>query len=189
MGVKTSDYEHHGEEDNLKTHIIYTPIEVKAQTSKGCISIYHGLSYSHGITGVKVKEDTSFLIKSNDYLNFREWHKNFIYPLQAFLSLATNRWCSVNHFRISTSLYTIKDTEIPQSFDGHFKPYQRYYSENDFIHPIFTLKDIKDDFDGIMDQWLKILEKYTAPCELFFFSNDNTWYVPTASIFKSGSSR
>ena len=109
-----------------------------------------------------------FFVDAKEYFDFSDWHKRFIYPLQTFIGIATDHWSSVH----SIEFYTIQHTlaghpNIPKPLKIYFITYKREY-KNPNVRSLFTLEQIKGDFEGIMERWLDVSERYAAPCELFF---------------------
>ncbi len=158
------------EGDLNQLRVTYTlPRLVSVATHKGTITVSHRHQVIEQFKrGIEVKQSVSLVIEASE-MSFRDWHSNFIYPLQTFLTLATNKWNSVHRFCLFSQQYTLPGhAEIELPIEAYFQPYN-HAGEQEVVHnPLFTFEQVKDDISGIMDRWLNIIEKYQPSCELFF---------------------
>lgn len=102
-------------------------------------------------------------------LSIYEWYLNFLYPLQNFLSLATNRQNSIT----SISVYSQPEStlnhnrEIPATLFSSIIS-QEQTEEKNLKQMLFTLKDIEPHFSLCIQKWLNINDDIKHICDVYF---------------------
>jgi len=118
---------------------------------------------------VVLSESTYIRVEPSDPMVYDELNKQFIQPLQRFLTLATGK---PNHM-VSLSL-----TQDANEVGNDHEVYELFYNQSlrnpeadENIRPyymLFSLKDIRDDLDKIVDSWLRLQAELGPVCDLYF---------------------
>lgn len=125
---------------------------------------------SHICDGIKVEQFESISVELDESISFSEWKNRVILPLCNFITLATDRWCSVDKVKVSdrSHRYSPPLPDLPITFEVYSGFPKAEYDQDLCYFPLFTFEQVKEDATGILDRWFDIAEKYKPSCELFF---------------------
>jgi ApeA N-terminal domain 1 len=154
----------------------YTPPDdVVAATTKGTIAVTSRFSTKHDLLQeVSLQQSTWMEVETQQDLSLIEWLLQFVGPLQNLVSLGT---CKPNFLLTLLGYTSTYSTTLP---DGKVREhpvqivYPQHYYETEISQKLreddmlFTLQDIRDDFDQIVENWLKVAEDLDSVCNLFF---------------------
>ncbi len=150
------------------------PPEIRVTTAQATISIQHTWARRGNPLEQTISHSALMLIETQEELALKEWDSRFIYPIQNFLSLATNQPNSLESIEVFSSYGT-----RPPLFQSNVQEYpikvvfQKSYSGSKREKPLFTndmlfsFQDI-DDFGRIIERWLEISNELDSVCNLFF---------------------
>lgn len=129
--------------------------------------------------GTNVTQSESISVELEESIGFNDWKNRVILPLSNFITLATDRWCSVKKVKVSdrSHRYAPPLPDLPVTFEVYSGFPKAEYDQDKCIFPLFTYEQVKDDIVGILDRWFGITEKYKPSCELFFsvMQASGTW--------------
>jgi len=118
---------------------------------------------------VILSQSTYVRVEPAEPMLYEDLQKQFIQPIQRLLTLAT---CKPNYV-VSISL-TPEATET----DGEYETIGVFYNQSlktpsidENIHPrdmLFTLADIADDLNNVVNSWLRLHTELGPVCDLFF---------------------
>lgn len=165
----------HGEKDSsgrlLELHYNY-PAELHANTPSADLILSYAMNLSReGRRRVTVHETVFFEIAAKTAATADELNREYVYPLQNLLTLATDRPNAVVEFAL-----------IPDERDQqHQYPTQLIHvlgrrvfnlmqdGEKLFPHNmLFTSADVSDRFEEVVSQWLQVFETLRPACDAFF---------------------
>ena len=169
------------EEDNYnirELNFSYTrPETVRGSTDQGVLSLVYTWQDSGQPFQIDFSQSATFEIKSQEEFSFDEWMAKLIFPLQNFITLATDRPNSVTRLLV-VSRYGVRSTEDTPHFTKQDISieviYRSVYTEarqDNRLLPddlLFQLKDIKETFGDTMTRWLEISAELDSVCNLFF---------------------
>ena len=159
------------------------PPPVEAVTPKGTISVQYDFhpNNNDSLRGRVLRQSTWMQVELPDVLTLEEWQRQYIYPLQNFIILATRIPNSVTEMFVYSNQKTDTVTDavgvrkkiIPIPIQVIFKQYLHESREDKLLTPdkmIFTLQDIETNFGDIIGTWLKIsdVDDLGDVCNLFF---------------------
>ncbi|MBE9179394.1 hypothetical protein IQ268_12555 [Oculatella sp. LEGE 06141] len=169
------------EEDNYnirELNFSYTrPEPVRGSTDQGVLSLVYTWQDAGQPFQIDFSQSANFEIKSQEEFSFDEWMAKLVFPLQNFITLATDRPNSVTRVLVF-SRYGVRSTEDTPHFtkqDSSIEViYRSVYTEarqDNRLLPddlLFQLKDIKETFGDTMARWLAIAAELDSVCNLFF---------------------
>lgn len=169
------------EEDNYNIqefNFSYThPKSVQGNTNQGILSLVYTWQDAGQPFQIDFSQSATFEIKSQERFSFEEWMAKLIFPLQNFITLATDRPNSVTRVLVF-SHYGTRATDDNSQFTKQDIPievvYRSVYTEirqDSQLLPddlLFGLKDIKETFGDTMSRWLAIADELDSVCNLFF---------------------
>ena len=158
------------------------PPAVEAVTSKGKISVQYDFHPHYDLLkGGSFRQSKWMQVELPDALTLEEWQRQYIYPLQNFIILATRipNWVTELFVYSNQKTDTVTNAEgvrkkvIPIPIQVVFSQYLHESREDNLLTPdkiIFTLQDIETNFDDIIGTWLKIsdFDNLGDVCNLFF---------------------
>jgi len=158
------------------------PPAVEAVTSKGIVSIQYGFHPLYDLLkGGTFRQSTWMQVELPDALTIEEWQRQYIYPLQNFMILATRipNWITELFLYSNKKTDTITNAEsvrkktIPIPIQVIFRQYLHESRADTLLTPdkmVFTLLDIETNFSDIIEIWLKIsdVDVLGDVCNLFF---------------------
>lgn len=166
-----------GEQGKIdKVEVTYTaPIELTATTEKATVSIIS----EFGVGGdrqreVGLRHSVRMRIDLREGFPLEDAHSEFIHPLRNLLSLATDRPNSIvdvyGYSRGKTITVSNEDIGgLPIRIMSH--QYYRAGKEGAQLFSedmLFTFKEVADDFDGVIERWLKFAKELDSVCNLFY---------------------
>ena len=158
------------------------PPAVKSVTSKGTISVQYDFHPHYDLLkGGSFRQSTWMQVELPGALTLEEWQRQYIYPLQNFIILATRipNWVIELFVYSNQKTNTVTDAEgvkkkiIPIPIQVVFRQYLHEGREDKLLTSdkmIFSLQDIETNFDDIMGTWLEIsdFDNLGDVCNLFF---------------------
>lgn len=149
--------------------------ELTAKTTKGEVKICVGINREAQNFNLEVtkKKTSSIIIKPLTELSIEEYYRDYLYPLQNFLTLATNQKNSVTELIVFSHHgekfnYSYYDSsEEPIKVIAGFV-YEK--EENNKVSPmlIFSLRDIENEFSLYIQKWLNITDEIQHICNIYF---------------------
>lgn len=153
------------------------PEPIRGNTNQGILSLVYTWHNSGQPFQIDFSQSAMFEIKSQEHFSFDEWMTKIIFPLQNFITLATNRPNSVTRV-LAFSHYGIRATDDNPHFTKQDISieviYRSVYTEarqdNRLLSDdlLFQFKDIKETFGDTMTRWLAIAAELDSVCNLFF---------------------
>jgi hypothetical protein len=165
-----------GNLEEHKVEIVYElPQEVKAETSKGTISLsFSGQTTGDGIERMNIEQSVWLEVEIVEELELQTLFRQYISALQNFLTLATTKPNSIIELQVFSPLVYIErqnDERIETPIQVLFR--QKY--SKDLPHKLlipddmlFALEDVFDDFEVVMENWLNIAQELDSVCNRFF---------------------
>ncbi|HMG76672.1 MAG TPA: HEPN domain-containing protein [Pyrinomonadaceae bacterium] len=184
--VRTSGFAVKQYWDEHKVEVIYSlPPDVEAETSKGLISLSFICNTSgDGIEEMNLHQSVWMEVKADKEYAFHDLIYQFIRPLQNLLSLATTKPNSILELNVfSKRVFCEKEdgerveTPIQLCFQQkYFEPRLSKLLIPDYM--LFTLHDIANNFQAVMERWFSISNELDSVCNLFF----GIQYTPTLNL-------
>ena len=165
--------------------------ELTAKTAKGEIKIHIGEATQSKMLNLEVtKKKTSTIgIYPLQELSFEEYYNDYLYPLQNFLTLATNQQNLVTELILFSHHGKKIDYPYHDSSEEPIKVIARFIYEKDNeenqVSPIiiFSLKDIENEFSLYIQKWLNITDEIKHICNIYFGLKYNKSIGFTESYF------
>ncbi len=135
------------------------------------LSFSYSLEPGNTLRHVSLSQNVSFRIQSNEELTPEDWQRRFIYPLQNFLTLATNKPNFPVHLAFFSPRLTIgTHQELLQPIEELLEPIDS--SERPLHQPdmLFSYAAIEANIQTMMSRWLDIAQVLDSVCYLFFDS-------------------
>ena len=151
--------------------------ELRATTTKGEVKICVGINREAQNFNLEVtkKKTSSIIIKPLTELSIDEYYDDYLYPLQNFLTLATNQKNLVTELivfshhgeKFNHSYYDSSEEPIKIKVIARFI-YEK--EEGNKISPylIFSLRDIENEFSLYIQKWLNITDEIQHICDIYF---------------------
>ena len=162
--------------EEKKFEVVYElPQEVKAETAKGTISLsFSGQTSGDAIQRMNIEQSVCLEVEIVEEVELQTLFKQYISALQNFLTLATTKPNSIIELQVFSPLVYIEkqdneriETPIQVLFRQKYskdEPHKLLISD----YMLFTLEDVFEDFESIMDKWLHIARELDSVCNLFF---------------------
>jgi len=149
--------------------------ELTAKTTKGEVKICVGINRKAQNINLEVtkKKTSSIIIKPLTELSIEEYYRDYLYPLQNFLTLATNQKNSVTELivfshhgeKFNHSYYD--SSEEPIKVIAGFV-YEKEENNKVSHMIIFSLRDIENEFSLYIQKWLNISDEIKHICNIYF---------------------
>jgi hypothetical protein len=169
-----------------KIEVTYSlPADRETEISKGRISLSFICNTSgDGIEEMNLRQSVWLELKAHNEYGFNDLTYQCVRPLQDLLSLATTKPNSILELNVfSKQAFFEKEdgetVEIPIQLcfqQKYFEPRLGNLLIPDYM--LFTLGDIADDFQSVMERWFAISEDLDTVCNLFF----GVQYTPTLNL-------
>lgn len=163
-----------GEEDGkLVWHLKYSsPDDIVCTTSVGTVVFFcikQPPQTENLLQKVALSQETYIRVEPSVPMVYEDLQKQFIQPLQRFITLATGK----PNYLVSLSLKqeAVKACNDDEVFEVFHNQSLRNPEADENIHPyhmLFTLKDIRDDLDKVIDSWLHLHSELGPVCDLYF---------------------
>jgi hypothetical protein len=150
---------------------------IQGNTDQGLLSLSYTWRNSGHPFQINFTQSATFEIKSKEDFSFDQWMSKIIFPLQNFITLATDRPNSVTRVlafsrhgsraTLDTAYFTKEDAIIEIIYSSI---YTEARQKNRLLpnELLFELKDIKETFGDTMSRWLAIAAELDSVCNLFF---------------------
>ena len=181
-GLQPPKWEHTGGKFTKLSLVYIPPHKIEAKIEIADIGIWFGISLS-GPRHERTLHEKVFLgIDTQEALSMEQLNARFVYPLQNFLTLATDHPNAVDEFTLihRSSERPPNRPEKPIHVFG-----ARVYHDKGEASPLhshemlFTFPDIRERFPKIMDRWLnRVAEELKPVCDIFF----GTVYKPQSYL-------
>jgi hypothetical protein len=163
-----------GEEDGKHVwHLMYSsPDEIVCTTSVGKVVFFCIKQPPHTenlMQKATLSQETYIRVEPHVPMTFDDLQRQYIQPIQRFMTLATGE----PNYMVSISL-----TQEAMESGGDDDVFEVFYNQSlrnpeadENIHPyhmLFTLKDIRDDLDKVIDSWLRLHSELGPVCDLYF---------------------
>lgn len=162
-------------QDSLKQMManINSPV-MEAKTTKGTISIKTGISryQSYDSSELNYKKCASITIDALGEVSVNEYYLDYLYPIQNFLTLATNE----NNFIVSITVFShygyrndtvLKPEQAPIEVISKIVT-QDKQEKKALDNMLFSLKDIESEFALYIQKWLNISDELKHICNIYF---------------------
>jgi len=174
--VRMSGFSVTRKSEEHKVEIVYElPQEVKAETSKGIISLsFSGQMTGDGIERMNIEQSVWLEVEIVEEVELQTLFRQYVSALQNFLTLATTKPNSIIELQVFSPLVYMErqnDERIEIPIQVLFR--QKYLKElpHELLMPdymLFVLEDVFDDFEVIMDNWLNMAQELDSVCNRFF---------------------
>ena len=146
--------------------------ELTARTTKGEVKIGVGITRHLEICDLEVtkKKTSSIIIKPLTELSLEEYERDYLYPLQNFLTLDTNQKNSVTELMV----FSHHGEKFNDSSEEQIKVIASRFvhknEESNKVSPmiIFSLEDIENEFPLYIQKWLNISDEIKHICNIYF---------------------
>jgi hypothetical protein len=150
--------------------------ELTARTTKGEVKIGIDITRSREICDLEVtkKKTSEIMIKPPTELPLEKYYEDYLYPLQNFLTLATNQKNSVTKLivfshhgeKINHSYHDSSEEQI----EVIASRFVHKNEESNKVSPmiIFSLGDIENEFPLYIQKWLNISDEIQHICKIYF---------------------
>jgi len=134
------------------------PAELISNTRIGVIRLGHG----HGVKternrSMSITQMPAFVIEVSETFTIHDWLQSVVYPLQVFLTLAMRKPASVSNMTVHADVQSSNgEVERPVAVQVVYEPAFHDTSQSGPIFRdtmLFSLEDIRDDFDTVMAHW------------------------------------
>ena len=159
-----------------KVEIVYElPQEVKAETSKGTISLsFSGQTKGDGIERMNIEQSVWLEVEIGEEVELQTLFRQYISALQNFLTLATTKPNSIVELQVFSPLVYMEKQNNERIETPIQVLFRQKYSK-DLPHKLlipdymlFAFGDIVEEFEFIIDNWLNIAQELDSVCNLFF---------------------
>jgi hypothetical protein len=151
------------------------PEDIKATTTKGIFSItFIFNTKGDGIEEINLRQSVWLEVEADKEYSFYDLLTLYIRPLQNFLSLATTKPNSILGAKVYSKSIFYEDSDgstVETPLEVIFQ--QSYYEAKPtkllVVYDIlFNLHDIAEEFQGVLENWLKVSDELDSVCNLFF---------------------
>ena len=154
------------------------PTSPRADVPSGQILLGFGMSSSSGLGERVFREEVSLSLSLNAAATLYEINDRYVYPLQNFLTLASDSAQEVTSLSVGrgvlawpSGIHVIGERIQPNVNPEDTKPVH-------YIHMLFTLQDLGERFPVVMGRWLEMADKYSAAFAIYF----GIQYAPLAYL-------
>jgi len=152
---------------------INSPV-MEAKTTKGTISVKTGISryQSYDSSELSYKKCANITIDALREVSINEYYFDYLYPIQIFLTLATNE----NNFIVSITVFShygcrndanLKPEQTPIEVISKIVT-QDKQEKKALDNMLFSLKDIEGEFALYIQKWLNISDELKHICNIYF---------------------
>lgn len=164
------------------------PSDISATITEGKISVSYISHVNSSAIDLNFNfhQDAFLQIEPDRELSISELESRFIYPLQIFLTLATNQPNSVTSLKVysrhtmgnainSSSEHNPKEMPIEVFFktkrNKKIKPHKKTIPK---FRMLFALEDIEIQFSLFMQRWFNAASQVDSTCKLFFSASNKS---------------
>jgi ApeA N-terminal domain 1 len=158
-----------------KLEVSYSlPTDLTAKTSHGnvCLS-FNCRTQGDGIQEISLRQSVHLEVEPDKGRPFLALNKEYIFPLQNLLTLATTKPNAVTELKVfSPQVFIESDGKRIET------PIQLFYRQKFFEartgkllipdYMLFTVHDVSDNFENIFERWFTVSKELDSVCNLFF---------------------
>ncbi len=146
------------------------PPSLAAAVPEGTVALSWGARFKSTLRRWNFQEDVSFRVVASAPLSEGEWNQRYVYPLENFLTFATNAPNALRKVQFHRVLEGAnpKEASLPIVLVAsrvHEGPNEEEFSPHKML---FTLEDVGDRFAPFVRKWLEIHRHFQATCNVFF---------------------
>lgn len=150
------------------------PDDIVASTEGGEVRITYAFeSGGDLVREATLRQEALVRVEAKAELSLDEWFSSFVSPMQNLLTLATMRANAVTDLTLFSASKTVStsrgEKELP--IDVYYSPVYKDGREGKILSPydmLFTLADVRPQFDQVIQGWFHVAEELDSVCNLFF---------------------
>jgi len=161
------------------------PQDLTAETSKGTILLsFSGNASGDGFQQFNFEQSVWFEIEAPTERSVQELLAQFVSPLQNLLTLATTKPNSITELNVfSSTVYLEKENKerVERPIRVVFRQHYAEAAPHKLLIPdymLFTLHDVLEDFESVIEKWFEVASELDVVCNLFFAIQ----YTPTMHL-------
>ena len=170
-GLSYSIFDEDGNFERLEANYAY-PEEVTAYLTDVKITPTYTFNINipamHPVEELQLKQKIYLKVEADNALSLETAMRRFILPFRNLLTFATN---SPNFITKLTGFFS--NNQGTKSDESTESSINIFFQENNSstvskASPLFTLKDVKNDFSDLLQKWFTIADELDSVCNLFF---------------------